>query len=53
MEGLRTVDKLTDAELRYHYVLAVKQYNNAYKAKKEIEEEMFRRFEKDLEENRR
>lgn len=52
-EGLRTIDKLTDAELRRHYVVAVKQYNNAYKTKKEIEEEMARRFEKELEENRK
>ena len=53
MEGLRTVDKLDDTELRISYVVAVKQYNNAYKAKKEIEEEMFRRFERELEKNRR
>lgn len=53
MEGLRTVDKLSDTELRRHYVLAVKQYNNAYKEKKEIEEEFFKRFERDLEQNRR
>ena len=53
MEGLRTVDKLSEEELRIAYVMAVKQYNNAYKAKKEIEEEMFRRFERDLEQNRR
>lgn len=49
----RTVDKLSDAELRRYYVVAVKQYNRAYKEKKELEEEMFRRFEKELEENRR
>lgn len=53
MEGLRTVDKLSDAELRRNYVVAVKNYNNAYKAKKEIEEEFFRRFEKELEDNRK
>ena len=53
MEGLNTVDKLTDTELRRHYVVAVKAYNNALKNKKEIEEEMFRRFEKELDENRR
>jgi hypothetical protein len=52
MEGLRTVDKLSDTELRRHYVVACKQYNNAYKTKKEIEEEMLRRFEKELDENR-
>jgi hypothetical protein len=53
MEGLRTVDKLSDKELRIHYVVAVKQYNNAYKTKKEIEEEFFRRFEKEIEDNRK
>ena len=47
------VDELTEEELRRHYVVACKQYNNAYRTKKEIEEEMFRRFEKDLEDNRR
>ena len=52
MEGLRTIDKLPDADLRRHYVVACKQYNNAYKTKKDIEEEMFRRFEKELDENR-
>ena len=50
---MNTVDKLTDTELRRAYVVACKQYNNAYKSKKEIEEEMYRRFEKELEENRR
>ena len=53
MEGLRTVDKLTDAELRRAYVVACNNYNNSYKSKKEIEEEMKRRFEAELEENRR
>ena len=47
------VDELTEEELRRHYVVAVKQYNNAYKIKKEIEEEFFRRFEAEIEENRR
>ena len=50
---MNTVDKLSEAELRRAYVVAVKNYNNAYKAKKEIEEEMFRRFEKEIEENRK
>lgn len=50
---MNTVDKLTEEELRRHYVLAVKQYNNAYKVKKEIEEEFFRRFEKELDERRK
>lgn len=53
MEGLRTVDKLDDTELRRAYVVACNSYNSAYKAKKEIEEEMKRRFERELEENRR
>ena len=53
MEGLRTVDKLDEKELRIAYVVACRAYNNAYKNKKEIEEEMYRRFEKDLEENRK
>ena len=52
IEGIRTVDKLTDTELRRHYVVACRAYNNAYKAKKEIEEEMCRRFEKELGDNR-
>ena len=53
IEGLNTVDKLSDTELRRAYVVAVKSYNNAYKAKKEIEDEMFRRFEAELDKNRR
>ena len=53
MEGLNTVDKLSELELRRAYVVACRAYNNAYKGKKEIEEEMLRRFEKELEENRR
>lgn len=53
MEGLRTVDKLSETELRRAYVVACNSYNSAYKAKKEIEEEMKRRFEKELDENRR
>lgn len=53
MEGLNTVDKLSDTELRRSYVVACRSYNNAYKAKKEIEEEMARRFEAELEENRK
>ena len=38
IEGLRTVDKLSDTELRRSYVVACKAYNNAYKSKKEIED---------------
>lgn len=47
------VDELTEEELRRHYVVACKQYNNAYRTKKEIEEEMFRRFEAELEKGRK
>lgn len=50
---MNTPDKLSDTELRRAYVVAVKNYNNSYKAKKDLEEEMFRRFEKELDENRR
>lgn len=52
-EGFNTVDKLSDTELRRSYVVAVRAYNNAYKTKKEIEEEFVRRFEVELEKNRR
>ena len=52
MEGIRTIDKLDDTELRRHYVVACRQYDNAYKTKKDIEKEMYRRFEKELDENR-
>ena len=45
---MRTVKELDDKELRQTYVVACRQYNNAYKNKKEIEEEMFRRFELEL-----
>jgi len=50
---MNTVDKLSDTELRRSYVVACRAYNNAYKSKKEIEEEFLRRFEKELDENRR
>jgi hypothetical protein len=50
---MNTVDKLSEEELRRAYVVACRSYNSAYKSKKEIEEEMFRRFEVELEENRR
>ena len=50
---MNTPDKLTDTELRRAYVVACKNYNNSYKAKKDIEEEMFRRFEAELDKNRR
>ena len=49
---MRSVTELTDKELRQAYVFACKRYNEAYKQKKEIEEEMYKRYEKELEENR-
>jgi hypothetical protein len=48
-----TIDKLNDTELRRAYVVACRNYSNSYKAKKDIEDEMYRRFEKELDENRR
>lgn len=50
---MNTVDKLSEEELRRAYVVACKSYNTAYKSKKEIEEEMYRRFEAELEERRK
>ena len=44
--------ELTDKELRQAYVFAMKRYNETYKEKKDLEEEMFRRYEKELDENR-
>lgn len=48
----KTIKELEEKELRQAYVFACRKYNTAYKEKKEIEEEMFRRYEKELEENR-
>ena len=49
---MKTVAELDDKELRQAYVIACEQYDNSYKEKKSIEEEMRRRFKKELEENR-
>jgi len=49
---MKKVEELTDTELRQAYVVTCKEYKNSYKNKKEIEEEMFRRFENELERNR-
>ena len=43
IEGMRSVKELTNDELLLHYAIAINQYNNGYKAKKEIEEEMAKR----------
>lgn len=50
---MNTVDKLSEEELRRAYVVACRTYNSAYRSKKEIEEEMFRRFEAELEKGRK
>ena len=50
---MNTVDKLSDTELRRAFVVACRSLDNAYKSKKEIEEEMRRRFEAELEERRK
>jgi hypothetical protein len=49
---MRTVAELNDKELRQAYVFATRRYNEAYKEKKSIEEEFYRRYERELEENR-
>jgi hypothetical protein len=49
---MRSVTELTDKELRQAYVSVYRRYNETYKQKKELEEEMFRRYERELEENR-
>lgn len=46
------IEDMSDKQLRQAYVLACKQYNQAYKDKKDIENEMYKRFEIELEENR-
>jgi hypothetical protein len=49
---MKTASELDEKELRQAYVFACRRYNEAYKQKKELEEEMYKRFERDLEENR-
>lgn len=49
---MKSVTELDDKELRQAYVSACRRYNESYKEKKNIEEEMCRRFERELEENR-
>ena len=49
---MKSVSELTDKELRQAYVYATRRYNEAYKEKKSIEEEFYRRYKRDLEENR-
>lgn len=46
------ISKMSDRQLRQAYVITCKQYNQAYKDKKDIEQEMYKRFEIELEENR-
>jgi len=47
------VGEMSDRQLIIAYAIADKQYTQAYKDKKEIKEEMKKRFEIDLEEGRR
>ena len=49
---MKTASELDEKELRQAYVFACRRYNEAYKQKKELEEEMYKRYEKELEENR-
>ena len=49
---MKKANELTEQELRQAYVFAIKRYNEAYREKKELEEEMYRRYERELEENR-
>lgn len=46
------IKDMSDKQLRQAYVITCKQYNQAYKDKKDIENEMYKRFEAELEENR-
>ena len=50
---MKTIGQLDDKELRRAYVIACEQYDNSYKEKKNIEEEMRKRFKNELEENRK
>ena len=50
---MKTIHELSDKELRQAYVFATRRYNEVYKEKKSIEEEFYRRYEKELEENRK
>lgn len=47
------INEIDDKQLRQAYVVAYKSYNDAYRTKKEIEEEMFKRFDIELENNRK
>lgn len=49
---MKSVSELTDKELRQAYVYATDRYNESRKEKKSIEEEFYRRYKRDLEENR-
>lgn len=50
---MRGISDLSDKELRQEYVFVSKRYNELYKQKKDIEEEMVKRYELELEENRK
>lgn len=44
-----TLQELSNEQLQINYAVALKQYNKAYKTKKELEEEMLRRFNDEAE----
>lgn len=46
------IQEMDDTQLRRAYVIACKQYNQSLKDKKDIENEMYKRFELELEKNR-
>lgn len=48
LEKVKTIQELSDKELRQAYVVADECYRKAYKEKKEIEEEMVKRFKSEL-----
>lgn len=50
---MKSIAELNDTELRRAYVYATRRYNDAYREKKQIEDEMFRRYERELEANRK
>lgn len=44
------INEMDDAQLRRAYVITCKQFNQAYKDKKDIETEMYERFNREIEE---
>lgn len=48
-----TINEMTDIQLMQAYVIACKQYDQAYKDKKDIFDEMKKRCEAEIDKNRR